>query len=121
MKKKKVIIIDDDVSVLEVMQLVINDLDCETFGFTTWKTDTIQDIITIAPDVIILDEWLIGVKGSELCVILKSINQLRKTPVILISGVEDLAEIAKRSFADGYIQKPFALTDLENMVMSYIN
>ena len=117
MKRKKVLIIDDDVSCLEVMQLIINDLDYETFPFTTWKTDTIQEIIDIAPDVIILDEWLVGVKGSEICVILKSINQLRTVPVILVSGVEGLPEIAKKSFADGYIEKPFEIAMVENMVM----
>ncbi|MFD2163522.1 two-component system response regulator [Paradesertivirga mongoliensis] len=108
--------IDDDVSCLEIMQMVVNDLGYETYAFPTWTSETIQQIIDIAPDVIILDEWLIGVKGSELCVILKSINQLRTVPVVLISGVDGLAEIAKRSFADGYINKPFAITDLEKMV-----
>ncbi len=119
MKKKKVLIIDDDVSCLEVMQIVIDDLGCETFAFTTWKSDTIQDIINIAPDLIILDEWLIGVKGSELCVILKSINQLRSIPVILISGVDGLAQIAKKSFADGYIEKPFDIYEIEKHILHF--
>lgn len=116
MKQKKVLIIDDDISCLDIMQLVVNDLGYETYTFPTWTSGTIQQIIDIAPDVIILDEWLIGVKGSELCVILKSINQLRRVPVVLISGVDGLADIAKRSFADGYINKPFAITELERMV-----
>ena len=119
MKKKKVLIIDDDVSCLEVMQIVIDDLGCETFSFTTWKSDTIQDIINISPDLIILDEWLIGVKGSELCVILKSINQLRSIPVILISGVDGLAQIAKKSFADGYIEKPFDIYEIEKHILHF--
>ena len=119
MKKKKVLIIDDDISCLEVMQIVIDDLDCETFAFTTWKSDTIQDIINIAPDLIILDEWLIGVKGSELCVIQKSINQLRSIPVILISGVDGLAQIAKKSFADGYIEKPFDIYEIEKHILHF--
>jgi CheY-like chemotaxis protein len=119
MKKKKVLIIDDDVSCLEVMQIVINDLGCETFAFTTWESDTIQDIINIAPDIIILDEWLIGVKGSELCIILKSINQLRSIPVILISGVDGLAQIAKKSSADGYIEKPFDIYEIEKHILRF--
>ena len=119
MKKKKVLIIDDDISCLEVMGIIINDLGFETFTFTTWKSDTIQEIINIIPDLIILDEWLVGVKGSEICVILKSVNQLRRIPVVLVSGTNGLAEIAKKSFADGYIEKPFDITDVEQMVMKF--
>lgn len=117
MKKKKILIIDDDVSCLEVMQIIINELDYEAFTFTSWETNTIQYIIDIAPDIIILDEWLVGVKGSEICVILKSINQLRTVPVILVSGTDGLSEIAKKAFADGYIEKPFEISTVEEMVM----
>lgn len=119
MKRKKVLIIDDDVSILEVMQLVVSELGCETYTFPTWKSETIQEIINISPDIIILDEWLIGVKGSDLCIILKSINQLRRVPVILVSGTEGLAEIARKSFADGYVEKPFDISEIEEIVMKF--
>jgi two-component system cell cycle response regulator DivK len=117
MKKKKVLIIDDDISCLDVMELVVNGMGFESYTFPTWTSQTIQQIIDIAPDVIILDEWLIGVKGSELCVILKSINQLRTVPIILVSGTDGLAEIAKRSFADGYVEKPFDISDIEKIIL----
>lgn len=118
MKCKKVIIIDDDASCLEVMKIIVDDLGCETFAFTTWKTSTIQDIINIVPDIIILDEWLEGIKGSEICVILKSVNQLRRIPVVLVSGMDELPEIAKKANADGFIKKPFTIAELEDMVRS---
>jgi DNA-binding response OmpR family regulator len=118
MKRKKVLIIDDDVACLDVMQLVVDGIGFEPFTFTTWKSDTIQEIINIHPNIIILDEWLIGVKGSELCIILKSINQLRRIPVILVSGTDGLAEIARKSSADGYIEKPFDITDLEKIIQT---
>jgi two-component system cell cycle response regulator DivK len=117
MKTKKVLIIDDDISCLEVMELVVNGLGFEPYVFPTWTSQTIQQIIDIAPDLIILDEWLIGVKGSELCMILKSINQLRTVPIILVSGTDGLAEIAKRSFADGYVEKPFDISDIEKIIL----
>ena len=101
------------------MKLVVDDLGFETFTFPTWKSETIQEIINIAPDVIILDEWLIGVKGSELCVILKSINQLRRVPIFLVSGSENLAEIARKSQADGYIEKPFDIAEIEDLVLKH--
>jgi DNA-binding response OmpR family regulator len=121
MNKKKVLIIDDDISCLDVMQLVINGLEYDTYAFSSWESSTIKDIISIAPDVIILDEWLIGIKGSEICIILKSINELRRVPVVLVSGVDGLEEIARKSLADGYINKPFDISEVENMVMRFGN
>ncbi|MBC7914969.1 MAG: response regulator [Pyrinomonadaceae bacterium] len=117
MKRKKVLIIDDDISCLEMMQFVVNDLGFEAFPYTTWRSETIQEIIDIAPDLILLDEWLIGVKGSELCIILKSINELRHVPIVLVSGTDGLPQIAKRAFADAYIEKPFGIEEIEKMVL----
>lgn len=106
---KKVLIIDDDLSCLEVMELLVSDLGCKTYTYSSWKSQTIQQIIEIFPDVIILDEYLTGVRGSEICVILKSINQLRTVPIILVSGSDELPEIARKSRADSFIEKPFGI------------
>ena len=118
MSIKKVLIIDDDSSCLEVIQLIVDGVGFKSFTFSTWTSDTIQQIIDITPDIILLDEWLVGVKGSELCIILKSINQLRNVPVFLVSGTDGLAEIAKKSFADGYIEKPFDIQDIEKVILN---
>ena len=118
MSIKKVLIIDDDSSCLEVIKLIVDGVGFKSFTFSTWTSDTIQQIIDITPDIILLDEWLVGVKGSELCIILKSINQLRNVPVFLVSGTDGLAEIAKKSFADGYIEKPFDIQDIEKVILN---
>ena len=106
---KKVLIIDDDLPCLEIMEILVNDLGCKTYTYSSWKSETIQVIIDILPDVIILDEYLTGVRGSEICVVLKSINQLRTVPIILVSGSHELPAIAKKSFADSFIEKPFGI------------
>ena len=116
MAQKKALIIDDDDSILDIMQIIISDMGLETFAFASWTSETIQSIITIKPDIIFLDEWLVGIRGSEICIILKSINQLRTVPIILVSGAQDLAQVAKKALADGYIHKPFEITDIEKMV-----
>lgn len=116
MIKRKVILLDDDLSCLDLMQIMLNELDFETFPFTQWESRTIQDIITIQPDLIILDEVLIGLKGSEICMILKSVNQLRTVPIVIASHCDELAVTAKKAFADGYIQKPYNMAEMEKLV-----
>ncbi|WP_207423048.1 response regulator [Desertivirga brevis] len=113
---KKVLVIDDDPSSLKLIKKLMENEGFATFPFTTWKSDTISNIISISPDVIILDEYLVGVRGSDLCTILKSINELRTTPVILISGIQNLEKVAEGCKANGYVQKPLSLGDIEGIV-----
>jgi DNA-binding response OmpR family regulator len=116
MAKMKVLIIDDDAFCLQMLDRGIKNLGFQSFVYPMWKSQTIQDIIEINPDIILLDEYLDGVRGSDICMVLKSINQLRTTPVILVSGIDGAAEIAKKSLADGFIEKPFLMARLEETV-----
>lgn len=116
MQRKKILVIDDDKSVLEALTMSMEYYGAEVYPFSEWTTQTIQQIIQIFPDLIILDEWLIGIKGSFLCSIIKSINQLRRVPIILISGAHNLAEIAEKSAADGYLEKPLGMDDIEKLL-----
>ncbi|MBC8051626.1 MAG: response regulator transcription factor [Sphingobacteriaceae bacterium] len=117
----KVLIIDDDAFCLQMLDRGIKNLGYQSFVYRMWKSQTIQDIIEINPDLILLDEYLDGVRGSDICTILKSINQLRTTPVILVSGVEGAADIAKKSLADGFIEKPFLMAGLRDTLTNFRN
>ena len=117
MIKKKVVLVDDDISCLDLMQIMMNELDFETFPFTAWESRSMQDIINIQPDLIILDQALIGASGPEICMILKSVNQLRNVPIVVTSKSQGLEEVARKAFADGYIEKPYNMVEIEKMVL----
>jgi CheY-like chemotaxis protein len=116
MQRKKILVIDDDPAVLEALKMSMEYLGAEVHAFSEWSTNTIQYIIDVFPDLIILDEWLEGIKGSFLCSIIKSINQLRRVPIVLISGAHNLSEIAHKSHADGYLEKPVGIKEIEDLL-----
>lgn len=116
MIKKKVILLDHDLSCLDLMQIMMSELDFESYPFSSWESRTIQDFITIRPDLIILDQRLIGSRGPDICLILKSVNQLRHVPIILASESEELEAAARKCSADGYIEKPYNMAEIEKMV-----
>jgi len=61
---------------------------------------------TFRPDLVFMDHDLRGICGADLTRMLKSHPVHRSIPVIYFSGREDIAEIAKRTQADGHLSKP---------------
>src|SRR5438067_4813999 len=66
------------------------------------------------PDIIILDVFMPGYSGLELCEKIRASMDLAKTPVLLTVGKMEpyKAEDGQKVKADGVIVKPFEATDL---------
>jgi CheY-like chemotaxis protein len=71
------------------------------------------------PSVIFADLTLKGMSGDALCSALKSYEETRSIPYILVSGDGDIAEKARLCGADDYIGKPFEFDDLVRLVEKY--
>ena len=107
----KILIIDDDPDILEVLQLTL-----QMEGFET-KTnprgeELFKEVSSFQPDVIILDILLSGSDGRVLCKKLKSEMGTKNIPVILVSAHPKAKETIKESGADDFIPKPFDIDDL---------
>src|SRR5690348_947230 len=75
------------------------------------------------PDVVITDVIMPDKDGYEVCQAIKQNPELRKTPVILMSGVVNrtVAEKAIAAQADELIRKPFQPQDLIARVKNLLN
>ncbi|BAU53210.1 response regulator [Mucilaginibacter gotjawali] len=114
---KKVLIIEDDADTAQCINYLINDL-----GFKYERSDSILstiDIIKSNPDIIILDYYLPNGHGSQLCLELKSNLLTKEIPVILMSTHPNLGDISKDCGADAYLEKPFDLNTLIQMVTKF--
>src|SRR5690606_13089892 len=65
---------------------------------------------------ILLDENLNWGWGSDLCRELKSDEKTATIPVVLISAIRNIDEIAEQCGADAYIRKPFDIYDVIDVV-----
>ncbi|OGR67817.1 MAG: hypothetical protein A2081_04205 [Elusimicrobia bacterium GWC2_61_19] len=107
---KKVLLVDDDRKMLEVMRRYL-----ENHDFSVIFTDNGSEALMMArdskPDVVVADVQLPGLDGFELCKALKAAPKTAHTPVIIISGGrtddEDIVEGYDKG-ADDYLTKPFA-------------
>ncbi|RJQ25375.1 response regulator, partial [Candidatus Parcubacteria bacterium] len=75
---------------------------------------------TEKPDLIIMDVWIGGIDGNELAKKIKLEESTKKIPIILISALADLSKIASECRADDYIEKPFEIDNLINIVKKNI-
>ncbi|RRQ45240.1 PleD family two-component system response regulator [Chryseobacterium sp. SC28] len=115
----KILIFDDDASILEVITLIF-----EENGYKVEISETSHDIIDKVsqsrPDVILMDNWIPNIGGVEATKLLKSHEQFKHIPVIYVTANNDIAALAEIAGADDYVAKPFNLEDLEEKVAFYL-
>lgn len=118
MSKKKILIADDDPAILEALTLMLEDAGYETD--TTVDGQTIKEATDQLPDLILLDIWMSGTDGRDICKHLKRRPQTKHIPIIMVSANKDAEHIAKESGADDFIAKPFEMDDLLALIEKYM-
>lgn len=116
--KKRILVVDDSPAILDVIVLA---LQAEGYEVSTSLTGAcFRQMQHNLPDLILLDVLLSGEDGGEICQRLKSDEQTRRIPVILISAHTGLPETARGCGADGFLVKPFHLTNLRDIVNKHL-
>ncbi len=117
MQKKTILIAEDDTSILEAMQIMLEDAGYEVA--TTVDGQAIRDMQDELPDVILLDIWMSGIDGTGICHNLKSQDHTKHIPIILCSANRDTKKLAKACGADDFLAKPFEMLDLLGKIEKY--
>ncbi|HYK08649.1 MAG TPA: response regulator transcription factor [Candidatus Eisenbacteria bacterium] len=117
-KKKEILVADDDPAICEGIAMILDDAGYAVT--TTTDGRTVKDVQRHHPDLIILDIWMSGVDGRDICKQLKSKKQTKNIPIIMISANKDTEKIAKNAGADGFIAKPFEMKELLTTVGRYV-
>jgi len=119
---KKILVIEDDKDIRDSIVYVLEEQNYEVIASEDSKI--LKSIDQHNPDMILMDNWLTEWKsdanGQQLSKELKSNPATSHIPVILISAVSDIKEIAKAGLADGYLRKPFGLGELIDIVKLHL-
>ena len=122
MTKKKILVIEDDKDIRDNITYAL-----EMEGYSIISSDNARILRSLEqhkPDLILLDNWLTEWKsdanGQQLSRELKSNPQTAHIPVIILSAVSNIEEIAKAGLSDGYLKKPFDLDDLSAIVKKHL-
>ncbi|MEX6689798.1 response regulator [Danxiaibacter flavus] len=71
------------------------------------------------PDLFILDKQLSGINGLDICRHLKLKATTRNIPVIMLSADPYIAGLARTAGADDYLEKPFTIQRLREMIAKH--
>jgi DNA-binding response OmpR family regulator len=115
--KMKILIADDDPGILDALTMMLEDAGYEVKTTTDGKA--VQNIYGKLPDLVLLDIWMSGMDGKEICKHLKSQEVTKHIPIIMISANKDTQKIALECGADDFIAKPFQMKNLLQKIAQY--
>ncbi len=112
--KRKVLIVDDDVELVELLQDVFDrdgrfDIRTANNGF-----DAGMQVKEFKPDLMVLDVMLPDINGKEVCQRVRSDKNLDAVKIICISGMVEQDKISELTDAgaDDFMNKPFTVDSL---------
>jgi CheY-like chemotaxis protein len=117
-EQKKILVVDDDPDILEVLQLIL-----EGEGYliqTATQAKNIDPLLSFQPNLILLDVLLSGSDGRVISKRLKSQETTRHIPIVLMSAHVSAKTTLAQSQADDFIAKPFEVNALLSTVHKYV-
>jgi len=116
--KRKVLIVDDDAEIVELLEEVL-----ERDGRFEVKTASSGYEAGMAtqrfrPELILLDYMLPDVNGNVVCQTIRSNPEFENIKIIIVSGVVKQDEISQllKSGAEDFIRKPFNISELTDKI-----
>lgn len=113
MQKKKILIVDDEEHILELLKFNL-----EKNGFEVFSSDNGEDCIVLIEqhnvDLLVLDLMLPGMDGIDVCKEIRKMDRFQSLPIIMLTakGEETDRILGLELGADDYITKPFSVREL---------
>lgn len=108
---KRVLVVDDNQDILHMVEMIL-----EMHGFEVLITPHGNDVFAstekFSPQIILLDVFLSGYDGRDICRELKRNPKTKDIPIIMFSAHTRNADIISECKADDYIAKPFEINEL---------
>jgi len=120
MSTKKIIVVDDSPAILDSVKMMLN---MEGFEVSNYErgSDMFNSLLETStkPDVILMDMWLSGEDGRDICKMIKQHQEFKNIPVVIMSASRGLGDSAIESGAIDFIPKPFDLGEIIEKIRYY--
>lgn len=116
---KRILVADDDPAIAEGVVLMLNE-----YGFDATFVLDGQKVLKLEknfPDLLLLDVWMSGHDGREICRKLKRKSTTKQIPIILFSASREIKQSAEEAGANDFIEKPFDMDELITKIQRHLN
>lgn len=113
----KIIVVDDDKTSTALFEQVLLMYKYEVVTLNE-SAKTLETATEVKPDLIILDLMMPDPDGFKVCRMLRADPKLRRTPIIIVTALNDLDSklVAMGAGANDYLVKPFHIDQLFAMI-----
>ena len=115
----KLLIVDDSAALLEIMKNILERNEYKVKTLTNAK-DIYNEIRVFQPDLLILDIFLAGNDGREICRELRKNVETKHICILVFSASPKTLEDYESYGADDFIEKPFNITNLVEKIKSVL-
>jgi putative two-component system response regulator len=119
--KPTILVADDDINALQILENLILKQGYNVITASDGNTAR-EKILRSKPDLVILDNYMPGLSGNEICREIKSNPDTRFIPVITLTGFTETPDKieAIESGSDDFINKPFKSIELLTRIKSLL-
>lgn len=107
----KILIVDDDTKVTTLLKRFLSSAGYEVTAIND-SSKAVHTADTIHPDLFILDIMMPQPDGYKLCTLFRADPKFARTPILIITALEDSNSKATAFGANDFLAKPFDLDEL---------
>ena len=111
----RLLLVDDDAGFRELLRTTFEDVEVDVDEAGS-AAEAEARIAAAKPDVIVLDVGMPGMDGLAFCRELKAGAETGSIRIVLLTGMEDVEEVAGAAGADAFLLKPFRPLELLGVV-----
>ncbi len=117
----KIMLVDDSHTIRKTAEVLLSkegfEVVCVEDGF-----EALAKVSDIKPDIIFMDVMMPRLDGYDACQIIKSSEEFKDTPVIMLSSKDGVFDRVRGRVAgsEAFISKPFSRDDLVNTIKTYL-
>ena len=123
MKRKHILIVDDNEDVRLLLQMILEEEDNYTLSFAETGPEALDRSIELLPDLIFMDMSLPQMSGWEVVAELRLMPALAQSPIVALTAHASKAD-QERALAVGcnfYLSKPFDVGNVIEIVERFLS
>ena len=111
----RLLLVDDDAGFRALLRMTFQDAEVDVDEAAS-AADAERRIAASPPDVIVLDVGMPGMDGLAFCRELKASEETKAIRIVLLTGMDDVEDVAGAAGADALLLKPFRPLELLGVV-----